>query len=379
MFLRTVVDVDTLVIGAGVIGLAAAHSLTRRGIEVMVLERHPVAGHETSTRNSGVIHAGIYYPRGSLKARLCIEGRRLLYDFCNDNGVPAVRCGKLLVAATAAETEKLESLRVNAAANGVDDLVMLSRDEARELEPDIECAAACLSPSTGVVDAAGLIAAIAGGVEAGGGQLVFNTTVIRLLSGEDHFEAAFQSAGERGRIRCRRLVIAAGHGAGALAAGPYEAVGRLPPATYPARGHYYRLRGPHRFRHLVYPIPEGAWLGTHLTLDTAGGARFGPDNEWVDGVDYRFDDSLERRDRFHRAVRRYWPAITPDRLLPDYVGVRPKIYPQGGRIADFAVHGAAEHGIDNMVALFGIESPGLTAGLAIGELVAQRLVGGKPE
>ncbi|KAA3627413.1 MAG: NAD(P)/FAD-dependent oxidoreductase [Proteobacteria bacterium] len=371
-------DIDIIVVGAGVVGLAIGRALSGRGHEVLVLERHAGAGLETSSHNSGVIHAGIYYPAGSLRARLCVEGKRLLYAFCENNGVDTIRCGKLLVATRKDEIDKLDELRANAERNGVDDLVPLGAAEAGELEPDIRCAAACLSPSTGVIDSMALMAALSGHVEANHGQVVYDTAVRRIVRDADSFDVEFVSAGEHGRIRAQRLVIAAGHGATALASGLYAATGRRPPETHPARGHYYRLQGRHRFRHLVYPMPDGAWLGTHLTLDVAGVARFGPDNEWVDGVDNTFDDSAERQRRFYDAIRRYWPGVPTGSLAADYVGVRPKIYRSGEPVADFAIHGATEHGLDGLVALFGIESPGLTASLAIGEHVAGMLLDPAP-
>lgn len=366
-------DIQDIVIGAGVVGLACARALADRGREVLVLERHAAAGMETTARNSGVIHAGIYYPPGSLRARLCVEGKQRLYRFCAENDVDAVRCGKLLVAVRDAEVARLDALAANARANGVDDLVMLTAREARELEPDIRCAAACLSPSTGIVDVHALVTALLGHVESRHGQVVFETRVTHIDLREHGFELAFESAGERDSVSCERLVVAAGHGAGDIV-GPLAASRGYPmPRTRPARGHYYRLNAKHRFRHLVYPMPDGAWLGTHLTLDTGGAAKFGPDNEWIDHVDYAFDDSDARRERFYDEIRRYWPTVEPASLVPDYVGVRPKIYGPGEDVPDFAVHGTATHGIDNLVALFGIESPGLTSSLAIGDYVAGRL------
>ncbi len=366
-------DVQDIVIGAGVVGLACARALVERGREVLVLERNAAAGMETSARNSGVIHAGIYYRPGSLRARLCVEGKQQLYRFCEANDVDAVRCGKLLVAVREDEAARLDELAANARANGVDDLVMLTAGEARELEPDIRCAAACLSPSTGIVDVHGLVTALHGHVEARHGQVVLDTVVTRIEGIDDGFHLDFDSAGERGALTCERLVVAAGHGTGRIVGTLACAHGYTVPRTWPARGHYYRLNARHRFRHLVYPLPDGAWLGTHLTLDTGGAAKFGPDNEWIDRVDYAFDDSDARRARFGDEIRRYWPTLDPASLVPDYVGVRPKIYGPGEPVPDFAIHDASVHGVNHLVALFGIESPGLTSSLAIGEHVADRL------
>ncbi len=367
------IDVEVVIVGAGVIGLAVAHALAARGREVLVLERNAAVGLETSARNSGVIHAGIYYPPRSLRARLCVEGKRRLYRFCEDNGVAASRCGKLLVATGENEVDRLEALVANAAANGVDDLVMLTAAQARELEPDITCVAACLSPSTGIVDTHGLVTALHGNLQARHGQVVCDTGVNGVDRVDSHFRVRFASGGEPGELTCERLVIAAGHGATALVEPMLSEGGYRVPRTRPARGHYYRLGGPHRFRHLVYPMPDGAWLGTHLTLDTGGAVRFGPDIEWCDTIDYAFDDSEGRRRRFHAEIRRYWPGVDADALVPDYVGVRPKIYGPGEPVPDFGIHGAAEHGAENLVALFGMESPGLTSSLAIGEHVGDLL------
>ncbi len=367
------VDIDTVVIGAGVVGLAVARSLVGRGIEAMVLERNDAAGLETSTRNSGVIHAGIYYPRGSLRARLCVAGKRALYRFCDRHGVDAKRCGKLLVATSETEIPRLEALAERARDNGVDDLVALQPSDVSAMEPEIRCVAALFSPSTGVVDAPALVAALEGVIDAGGGQVVTSTAVTRIDRRGDGFELHFDSGGERGTLVCRRLVIASGHGSRALArtlAPPLEC--DIPPHR-PARGHYYRIASRGRFRHLVYPMPDGAWLGTHLTIDTAGATRFGPDNEWCGEVDYGFDDSDARRRRFADEVRRYWPALEDDMLEADYVGVRPKIYAAGEPVADFRIDGPQHHRVPGLVALYGIESPGLTASLAIGEHVADLL------
>ncbi len=371
--MSTAADIDTVVVGAGVVGLAIARSLLDRGIEVMVLEHNSAAGLETSTRNSGVIHAGIYYPRDSLRARLCVTGKRALYLFCDRPGVVARRCGKLLVATSESEIPRLEALAARARDNGVDDLVALEPAEVSAMEPEIRCVAALFSPSTGIVDAAALVTALEGVIDAGGGQVVTSTTVNRVDRRGDGFELHFDSGGERGTLVCRRLVLAAGHGSRALArtlSPPLEC--DIPP-HHPARGHYYRVETRGQFRHLVYPMPDGAWLGTHLTIDTAGATRFGPDNEWCGEVDYGFDDSDARRRRFADEVRRYWPALEDDMLEADYVGVRPKIYAAGEPVADFRIDGPQHHRVPGLVALYGIESPGLTASLAIGEHVADLL------
>jgi len=368
-------DVETVVVGAGVVGLAIARALALKGQEVLVLERHDRIGSETSSRNSEVIHAGIYYPPGSLRAKLCVVGKALLYDFCKENGVAHNRCGKLLVATQDVEIARLEQIAATAAANGVADLRRLSADEARALEPEVVCVAAYLSPSTGVIDSHALMLALEGHLTAKGGQVVLNANVTGLAAREgDGFQIDIDSGGETSRLTAKTLVLAAGFGGtdlGRMLAYPRD---YRVPRTHPAKGHYFSLTGRAPFRHLVYPMPQGAWLGVHLTLDVAGRAKFGPDIEWTDEVSYDFEDPEgERLITFEHEIRRYWPGLPNGALQPDYVGVRPKIYRQGEPAADFAIHGAAEHGIPRLVALYGIESPGLTSSLAIGDHVAALL------
>jgi L-2-hydroxyglutarate oxidase LhgO len=370
-------DVETVVVGGGVIGLAAARALAQRGQEVMVLERHQRVGMETSSRNSEVIHAGIYYPTGSARARLCVRGKQLLYDFCAENAVAHRRCGKLLVATQEAEVEKLEAIAATAMRNGVEDLQRLSAEEARAAEPEVACIAAYLSPSTGIIDSHGLMQALVGHIDSLGGQVVLNTTVEAIDTAGGEFVIATTSAGERATITARNLVLAAGLGGTALGRMLRYTNDYSVPQTFPARGHYFALAGRAPFNHLVYPMPSGAWLGVHLTLDTSGRARFGPDIEWRDDVGYDFDEQQgERLARFEREIRRYWPGLPNGALHPDSVGVRPKIYREGEPAADFAVHGERQHGIANLIALYGMESPGLTSSLAVGELVAEMLANG---
>lgn len=368
-------DVETVVIGAGVVGLAIARALAAAGHEVLVLERHDGIGRETSSRSSEVIHAGLYYPPGSLKARLCVEGRRLLYAFAAENGVPHARYGKLVVATAADELPRLESLAATARANGVDDIAVISADEARALEPEVSCLGALLSPATGVIDSHALMVALEGHLRSRSGSVVLNTEVEDI--GRDPgtlFRIMTVSGGERATLVSRNLVIAAGLGATRLGSTLVARSSYRPPETYPARGHYYVLDGRPPFRHLVYPLPSEAWLGIHLTLDTGGRAKFGPDLEWQDEPDTAFDEANgARRARFAAEIRRYWPGLPEDRLSPGYVGVRPKIYRSGEPAPDFAIHGEREHGIPRLVALYGIESPGLTASLAIAGVAAARL------
>ena len=360
-------DVETLVIGAGAVGLATAEALARSGQEVMVLERGPRIGSETSSRSSEVIHAGLYYQQGSLRARLCVEGRDRMYAFAAENGVPYVRCGKILVATSEDEIEALHAVAEKARINGVTDLQPLTTSQARALEPEIQCVAAILSPSSGVIDSHAYMVALEGHIGALGGQVILNTAVTGLTH---HADGTFEVETGDTRLTSKRLVIAAGHGASALGRMLFKADPARVPETYPARGHYYTVSGKPPFRHLVYPIPKGPWLGIHFTRDRAGQAKFGPDHQWIDKVDYTFDDSAERRARFDREVRRYWPGLPENGLEPAYVGVRPKIYREGEAARDFVIEGPAAHGLQGLVAMYGIESPGLTSSLAIGAYAA---------
>ncbi|HUK57898.1 MAG TPA: NAD(P)/FAD-dependent oxidoreductase [Stellaceae bacterium] len=370
-------DVETIVIGAGVVGLAIGRALALAGHRVLVLERHGRIGTETSARNSEVIHAGLYYPPGSLRAKLCVSGKALLYRFCAEISVAHLTCGKLLVATEDSEISKLEAIAANAKANGVADLRGLPAEEARALEPELSCVAAYLSPSTGVVDTAGLVQAIEGHLTTLGGEVVPNAAATRIdapRSETADFAIEVASGGETSALTARNVVIAAGLGATALGRTLRYPQGYRVPETYPAKGHYFALSGRAPFRHLVYPMPQGAWLGVHLTFDVARRARFGPDIQWTNGVSYHFEDADgARRARFERAIRRYWPGLPDDALTPDSVGVRPKIYREGEPVADFAIDGPAAHGIPRLVALYGIESPGLTSSLAIGEHVTALL------
>lgn len=378
---ETLPDIETVVIGAGVIGLAIARALANTGHEVMVLERHDGIGRETSGRSSEVIHAGLYYPPGSLRAKLCTAGRDLLYAFAQENGVPHVRYGKLVVATGENELPRLDALSRTAEANGVTDVVRLGEADVRALEPEIAAIAALFSPSTGVIDSHALMVALEGHLRGGGGDVVLNTEVQSLsVKGDGLFEIEALSAGQPMTLAARNLVIASGLGATKLGRMLVAGYRYQPPETYPARGHYYVLEGRVPFRHLVYPLPEAAWLGLHLTLDVAGRAKFGPDLEWCDCAGAAEDTSFDgqdgaRRVRFEREIRRYWPGLTDGALAPGYVGIRPKIYRSGEPAADFAIHGEREHGVPRLVALYGIESPGLTSSLAIGDHVAALLRG----
>ena len=358
--------VDCVVVGAGVIGLAVARKLAQAGREVIILEAAEAIGTVTSSRNSEVIHAGIYYPAGSLMARMCVAGKGALYDYCRDHGIPHRNCGKLIVATTAAESEKLQSIRAHAEANGVNDLQVLSGDAARELEPALNCDAALLSPSTGIVDSHAYMLALRGDAEAAGSVPAFNTPLLRAKASEGRIE--LDTGGDAPMtLECSLLVNAAGLAASAVARSIDGMPIELIPRTYLAKGNYFSCNARAPFSHLIYPVPEPGGLGVHLTLDMAGQARFGPDVEWVDTIDYAVDPA--RAQRFYPAIRRYWPTLPDGALMPSYSGIRPKIVPPAVAVQDFLIQGPRDHGVEGLINLFGIESPGLTSSLAIADHV----------
>lgn len=363
-------EVECVVAGAGVVGLAAARALAQAGHEVVILEAADAIGTETSSRNSEVVHAGIYYPAGSLKARLCVAGRRRLYDYCRSRGVAHRRIGKMIVATAEEQHTQLRSLQETARANGVDDLEWLDAAAARRLEPALRCVAALHSPSTGIVDSHGLMLSLLGEAEASGAMLALGSPV-RGGHITEHGIRLDVGGAEPMTLGCRRLVNAAGLHAQDLAR---RLVG-LPPETVPprllAKGSYFALAGRAPFRRLIYPLPEAAGLGVHLTLDLAGRARFGPDVEWIERIDYDVDP--RRAAGFYDAIRRYYPDLRDDALRADYAGIRPKLQGPDGPAQDFVIQGPATHGVAGLVNLYGIESPGMTAALAIAELVAKRL------
>jgi L-2-hydroxyglutarate oxidase LhgO len=363
--------VDAVVAGAGVVGLATARALALAGREVLVLEAAAGIGEESSSRNSEVIHAGIYYATGSLKARTCVAGRDSLYRFCAERGVPHRRLGKLIVATDGAELATLQAIRAKALANGVDDLRPLVAAEVHALEPELDSVGALLSPSTGIVDSHAYMLALLAEAEAQGAVLACRTPVLRGSVADEGF--VLDTGGEAPmQLGCRLLVNAAGHGAWNLARNLRGlAQSHLPPYVL-AKGNYFLLQGRQPFRHLVYPVPVEGGLGVHLTLDLAGQARFGPDVEWVTAFDYSVDPA--RTASFYPAIRRYWPALPDGALQPAYSGLRPKLSGPGQPAADFMVQGPAQHGVPGLVQLFGIESPGLTASLALAELVRRTLL-----
>ena len=362
-------EFDCVVIGAGVVGLAVARALALQGREVLVLEAEGAIGTGTSSRNSEVIHAGIYYAAGSLKARLCVEGKKTLYAYAQERGLPHRRCGKLIVATTEAQVIQLDAILTKARANGVDDLVLLTGDEARSLEPQLACLAALHSPSTGIVDSHALMLSLQGDLENAGGMLALKSPVAHAVCTANGIELT----GEDGTtLRCATVVNAAGLTAPLLAKRfeglPQSSV----PEAYFAKGNYFTLAGRAPFQRLIYPVPEAAGLGVHLTLDLGGQAKFGPDVQWVDSpADLVVDP--RRGDGFYAEVRRYWPALPDGALIPGYAGIRPKISGPHEPARDFVIAGPQTHGVPGLVNLFGIESPGLTSSLAIGRHVAELL------
>ena len=359
--------VDCVVIGAGVIGLAVARRLALSGREVIVLEAAEGIGTVTSSRNSEVIHAGIYYKAGSWMARMCVSGKHALYRYCDEHGIPYRNCGKLIVATTAKETEKLQSIRAHAEANGVAGMQTLSGDAARTLEPALNCDAALLSPSTGIIDSHAYMLALRGDAEAAGAAFAFHTPLERARATANHIE--LETGGDAPMtLACDLLVNSAGLGAPAVARSIEGMPIELIPAPYLAKGNYFSCSARAPFSRLIYPVPEPGGLGVHLTLDMAGQARFGPDVEWVDRIDYAVDPA--RAERFYPAIRKYWPTLPDGALMPSYSGIRPKIVPPAVASQDFLMQGPREHGVAGLINLFGIESPGLTSSLAIADHVA---------
>jgi len=364
-------SVDSLIVGGGVIGLAIARELALAGREVVVVELEPMVGSGVSSRNSEVIHAGIYYPSESLKARMCVRGKQQLYQYCDRCGVSYKRIGKLIIATSDAELSRLQELLKQGQSNGVGDLVPLTDRGIGDLEPSIVAKGALYSPSTGIIDSHGFIQALKGDIESANGFVVTNTA---FKSGEviaDGFKVTTMGE-ELYSLHCRTLINAAGLAAQSVAKNIIGLKQTLIPKQYLAKGNYFSLVGTHDFSHLVYPVPESGGLGIHATLDLSGQVKFGPDVEWVTSLNYDVDP--HRAQKFIRAIRSYWPDISDDALLPDYAGIRPKLVGPNQGAADFIIQTEKAHGIPRLVNLFGIESPGLTSSLAIAEYVRKLLV-----
>ncbi len=359
-------NVDVVVIGAGVVGLACARALALAGREVMVLESASSFGSGVSSRNSEVIHAGLYYPNGSLKARHCVSGKRMLYDYCSARSIAFRRCGKLLVATEVAQIAQIEKLLINASGNGVDDLTLIDGTEARKMEPALSCKAALLSPSSGIIDSHNYMLSLLGDIENAGGMVVFNTPVI---GGRVNEGGVIINTQDADALQARLVVNCASLGAQTIA----HAIDGFPASHIPqlryARGVYFSISGKSPFSRLIYPLPEAAGLGVHLTLDLGGQAKFGPDVEWITEPSYTVD--VSRAAAFQSEIGKYWPAIKDHHLQPAYAGIRPKINAPNEPAADFHIAGRDTHGVRGVINLFGIESPGLTGSLSIAEMVKE--------
>jgi L-2-hydroxyglutarate oxidase LhgO len=366
-------SVDSVVVGAGVVGLAIARALALQGHEVIVLEAEYSFGTQTSSRNSEVIHAGIYYPTGSLKARLCVSGKQLLYEYCRQRRIDFQQPGKLIVASRVEQVDLLKTYHAQGQINGVDDLELLGQQGLHQLEPGVRGLAALWSPSTGIVDSHGLMLGLLGDLETAGGTLVSRSRVRRFRQVAGGFETDVDSDGASTKLHSRWLINSAGHGAIALAkASNMEHL----PENYFLAGHYFSYTGKSPFNHLVYPVAGAESLGLHGTLDLGGQLKFGPDVEWRERLDYTFDLTETRRQHFENSIQDYYPDLDVNRLQPGYVGIRPRITGPGEATADFVIAGSESHGMKGLVQLFGIDSPGLTACLAIAEEVVSRLEGG---
>ena len=364
--------VDCVVVGAGVIGLAVARQLVLDGHETLLVERQEAFGTGTSSRHSEVIHAGIYYPAGSLKAQLCLRGRELLYEYCAARGIDHRRCGKLIVATQPGQVADLERIAAAARCNGVENLYPIGRDEALRLEPSLQCVAALVSPSTGIIDSHGYMLSLLGDAESKGATLALLSTVSALRPVDGVVEL-WVSEEPQPLLKARWVVNCAGLHAPELARRIEGFPAAHVPRAWYAKGNYFTLAGRAPFSRLIYPVPEPGGLGVHLTLDLGGQARFGPDVEWIDALDYSVDP--RRSEQFYAAIRAYWPKLRDGQLAPAYAGIRPKISGPGEPVADFRIDGPATHGVAGIVNLFGIESPGLTASLAIAECVGEIIAG----
>ena len=358
-------QLDCIVVGAGVVGLAVARSLALAGREVVVLETEPEIGMHTSSRNSEVIHAGLYYKEDSLKARLCVSGKEQLYRYCEDRNIPHQRIGKVIVASHANESARLNAIHAQAMKNGVADLSFVDEAQVREMEPAVKCHSGLFSPSTGIIDSHSLMLSMQADIEAQGGSVLTHSRVSNVRHAAKGFRLTVEAVADE--FSCKTFINAAGLWAPDIAAEVGQLKEQHSERLFLAKGHYYAYQGKSPFKHLVYPVPIDGGLGVHATNDMGGAARFGPDVEWVDTVDYAFDES--RKDRFVESIRRYFPGLDETKLTPAYTGIRPNLAGPGGEARDFVIQGPTEHGVPGLVNLLGIESPGLTASLAIGDYV----------
>ena len=364
--------IQTVVIGAGVVGLAITRKLAMSGREVVLLETEDAIGTATSARNSEVIHAGIYYPKGSFKARFCVEGNKQMYAYCEERSIPHRRIGKLVVATNSDEVPDLEAIKQKAAANGAEELRFLSASEITELEPHIDVSGALFSPSTGIVDSHSLMLSYQGEAEDHGAMIAFLSPVIGGLI--EDLKISLLVGGETPmKLTCDEVINTAGLGAQSIS----QSIKGINPDTIPklyyAKGNYYTLTGKNPFNHLIYPVPVANGLGTHSTMDMGGQTKFGPDVEWIDEIDYEVNP--KRSDSFYKSIRRFWPGLPDGAIQPGYSGIRPNLIGPNGKTlnSDFIIQGAKDHGIAGMVNLYGIESPGLTSSLAIADYVLERL------
>jgi L-2-hydroxyglutarate oxidase LhgO len=362
--------VECVVVGAGIIGLALARCLALQGREVLVLEQERVIGAHTSSRNSEVIHAGLYYPKGSFKARFCVAGNRRLYAYCAEHGIAAKRIGKLVAAVDERESLSLAGLMEKAAANGVGDLELLSGQAARELEPDLSCVTAFHSPSTGIIDSHALMLGYLGDAENAGAKLALRAELLGGRATSSGFDLEVGGDGKTA-LACKILVNAAGLYAPSLARRLTGVPPQSIPRDYYCRGVYFTLSGRAPFKRLIYPAPEHAGLGVHYTADLGGQGKFGPDTEWIGGIDYTVDP--KRGDLFYAAIRKYWPGLKDGALQPGYAGIRPKISGPAEPAADFLIQGPRDHGVPGLINLYGIESPGLTSSLPLADYAASLL------
>ncbi len=366
-------DIDAVVIGAGVVGLAAARALALAGYETVVVEADGGVGRGTSSRNSEVIHAGIYYAQGSLKAHACVDGRRRLYAYLNERKLPHKQCGKFIVATEEADIPSLERLSTLAQANGVDDLCWLDAGRAMAIEPELKCIGALHSPSTGILNSHAYMLALQGDFEDVGGVVAFNSRVVSGSLTKSGAKLNIASCGEISTLSAAIVVNAAGIDAPSLLHNIEGFPALFQPKAYYAKGNYFRYAGRSPFSRLIYPSPNHAGLGIHITLDLEGQLRFGPDVEWISAIDYTVD--ARRSEDFYKEIRKYWPRLPDNSILPDYAGIRPKLVPDGSPAADFRIEGPAEHGVAGWVNLLGIESPGLTSSLTLADMTLRSAEG----